>query len=189
MFIFCFVAISLTAYSQNDTAFLNSSARLFSNYAASHPIEKVYLHLNKQHYNIGDTIWFKAYTVIGETHHLSALSGILYTELINDKDSVVKRITLKLSFGLSWSNLPILRGYKPGVYHLRAYTNWMRNAGAAYFYNQPLRIGGIPLSLSAGKQGKGRQPRCSVFPRRRYAGKWAAVKSSGKGCRNKWVRG
>ena len=102
------------------------------------PVEKVYLHLNKPYYYPGDTIWYKSYTVSGNEHKLSALSGILYVELTGPGDSLLKRETLKLDSGMAPGDFSLPIKLAPGVYHLRAYTNWMRNQDAAYFYNQKI---------------------------------------------------
>ena len=67
------------------------------------------------------------------------------------KDSVIKRLTLPLTAGVAWGDFNLLRSYKPGGYHLRAYTNWMRNAGTDYFYNQRIQVGGLQPSLTEAK--------------------------------------
>jgi hypothetical protein len=51
-------------------------------------IEKVYLQLDKPYYAVCENIWFKAYITIGSQHRLSALSGAVNVELIDEKDSV-----------------------------------------------------------------------------------------------------
>jgi hypothetical protein len=149
--------------SDNLTVLSNATTKL-ETFSTDHPNEKVYLHLDKPRYNMGDTLWFKAYTVAGQYHQLSELSGVLYTELINDKDSVVKRLTLQLHSGLAWGNITLSRNYRPGLYHLRAYTNWMRNAGSGYFFNQPIRIGGFQLALNPVKKGPSINPDIQFFP-------------------------
>src|ERR1700744_2753717 len=55
-------------------------------------IEKAYLHLDKNFYAPGDTIWFKAYLMAGSIHQLSAISNVLNVELVNDRDSVKQLI-------------------------------------------------------------------------------------------------
>src|SRR5690554_4007983 len=70
-------------------------------WADTHPQEKVYIHLDKPYYIAGDTIWMKAYTVIGGQHMLSALSGALYVDLINESDSLITAIKLPLMSGMA----------------------------------------------------------------------------------------
>lgn len=156
--------ISTIASAQADSSFLVKASRLLTGYVNINPVEKVYLHLDRSSYYPGDTLWFKAYTVTGE-HKLSNLSGVLYCELINDRDSVVVRHVLKIVAGITWSDLTIPRAYKPGSYHIRAYTNWMRNAGAEYFFNQPIRILG-PQAVTAPikNPAKAGNPDVQIFP-------------------------
>ncbi len=150
-----FACLYLQSLAQSDSTFLARSSKSLSDYINVNAVEKVYLHCDRPYYYGGDTIWFKAYTVIGEHHQLSALSGVLYCELINGDDSVVVRHVLKLTAGIAWSDFTIPRSYKPGNYHIRAYTNWMRNAGAEYFFNQPVRIiGSRPVSVAQGVASK-----------------------------------
>jgi hypothetical protein len=147
----------------SDTSFLNKAANNFRQQAEAQPIEKVYLHLAKPFYAPGDTVWFKAYTVIGANHQLSALSGVLYAELISNTDSLIKRVNLKLTAGVAWGNFNLPRALKAGTYHIRAYTNWMRNQDAAYFYTVYFNIGSaapIKSRLAAPAQ----KPDIQFFP-------------------------
>jgi hypothetical protein len=139
-----------TAFAQQDSSLLTKAVtNLKATYGAK-PVEKVYLHLDKPNYIPGDTLWFKAYTVVGKTHSLSALSGVLYVELISPKDSVIKRIVLRLTSGIAWGDFALPGKLTPGNYNIRVYTAWMRNAGPDYFYNQRVNIGGItPGELAA----------------------------------------
>jgi len=158
---FCFGALKFSASAQTDSTFLVHTTNILKSQPA---VEKVYLHLDKQNYSFGDTIWYKAYTVIGEHHQLSALSGVLYVELISPKDSLVTRQILPLISGIGWSDIPLSHTLKQGNYHIRAYTNWMRNAGPDYFYNQNIRIGGIPTETSPQKQTTQASPDVQFFP-------------------------
>jgi len=93
---FLLLIAGTSTYAQNDTSIINRNIKALQKYATENPVEKVHLHLDRQLYLPGDTIWFKAYVVIGNGHWLSALSGILYVELINNKDSVINRLSLKI---------------------------------------------------------------------------------------------
>jgi len=105
------------------------------------PVEKVHLHFDKPYYSLGDTIWMKAYVVI-QSNELSALSQILHADLIDDKDSVRVSLHLPLTNGFGWGSIvlddTLLRA---GNYHIRAYTNIMRNLGETYFFNKAVMIG------------------------------------------------
>jgi hypothetical protein len=105
------------------------------------PAEKLYLQLDKSHYVVGDTIWFKSYLLDGITHSYGQHSGVLYIELISDSSKLIQRISIPLKLGLGYGqlvlNAPLLT---EGPYTLRAYTNWMQNFGDTYFFAQRLYI-------------------------------------------------
>ena len=164
MFLVLLTALSFSASAQNDSSFLVQASRSLTDQFNNSPVEKVYLHLDKPAYNTSDTIWFKAYTVIGEHHQLSALSGVLYCELINPRDSVINRKVVRLIAGMGWSDFILSSALKPGSYRIRAYTNWMRNAGPDYFYNQEIRVGGLELTPPTANQTPGAKPDVQFFP-------------------------
>jgi hypothetical protein len=109
-------------------------------WTSAHPVEKVYLHLDKPYYAIGDNIWFKAYVTAGPGNRLSAISGVLNVDLIDDRDSVKHSMELPVVNGLTWGNFLLPDSMKEGNYRIRAYTNWMRNAGEDYFFDKTITI-------------------------------------------------
>ena len=138
-----FIAGALTAISAfkriDDDPISKIIAKL-GQWISVHPQEKVYLQLDKPYYAIGDDIWFKAYVTIGSKHELSGLSRVLNVELVNDKDSVKQSIKLPITNGLTWGDFALADTLKEGNYRIRAYTNWMRNAGEDYFFDKTITI-------------------------------------------------
>jgi len=108
--------------------------------------EKVHLHLDKSYYAIGEDIWFKAYVLNTVTAQPSQISNTLYVELINYKDSVTKKLRIPLSFGMGWGDFNLKDSLDEGNYRIRAYTQWMRNAGPEYFYDKTIKIGNTSLT-------------------------------------------
>ncbi len=151
-------------YAQRNDDFLTRAADSLEKQNNTRPQEKVYLHLDKPHYAIGDTIWFKAYTVIGVRHQLSALSGVVYVELIDARDSVAKRLTLPLVSGVAWGDFTLARSYKPGDYSIRAYTRWMRNADPGLFYNRRIQVGGMRAVPAGSSKNAAPNPDVQFFP-------------------------
>ncbi|GAB3930245.1 TonB-dependent receptor plug domain-containing protein [Mucilaginibacter myungsuensis] len=108
------------------------------------PIEKVYLHIDKSHYNLSDTLWFKAY-VTNADNSPTKQSGLLYVELIDDSTDVVRRVSLPIKFGTCDGNISLNpKVFHDGAYTLRAYTNWMRNFGDDQFFDQRFYLGSSP---------------------------------------------
>ncbi|MFI5162396.1 MAG: TonB-dependent receptor [Sphingobacteriales bacterium] len=145
--------------SAQDSAFLSHATNTLGEQLAQ---EKAYLHLAKTSYSFGDTIWYKAYVVVGAHHQLSALSGILYVELISPADTLVTRQIVHLTAGVGWGDIPMAQQLKQGVYRIRAYTKWMRNFGTDNFYEQKIRLGGMAPQVIA-KQSE-TKPDVQFFP-------------------------
>ncbi|TCC93398.1 TonB-dependent receptor [Pedobacter frigiditerrae] len=105
------------------------------------PQEKVYLHLDKPYYAIGDDIWFKAYVIDSKTSEPTSISNILYIDLINEKDSLTKQLKLQMISGIAWGDFKLSDSLAEGNYRIRAYTQWMRNAGSDFFFDKNIKIG------------------------------------------------
>ncbi|MCE7992241.1 MAG: TonB-dependent receptor plug domain-containing protein [Roseivirga sp.] len=102
--------------------------------------EKVYLHLDKSDYALGEDLWFKAYTVAGPNHTPTPLSHNLHVELINPEMRVVRRHTVYLDKGMGKGDFAIADSLKAGTYTLRAYTNWMRNFDEGFYFKKQIKI-------------------------------------------------
>jgi len=128
---------SLWAQDANLTNFTKKLDQVTSKNAQ----EKVYLHLDKPYYAIGDDIWFKAYTINAKTGLPSTISGLLYVELVNEKDSVTKQLKLPMRAGITWGDFKLTDTLSEGNYRIRAYTQWMRNAGPEFYFDKTIKIG------------------------------------------------
>jgi hypothetical protein len=111
------------------------------NWTDSLPQEKLYLHTDKPYYAQGDTIWFKGYITSGADHQLSQQSGAAYVELIDGQAQLVKRLKLPVVQGTISGDLVLTDTVKAGNYRVRAYTQWMRNAGEEYFFDKTITVG------------------------------------------------
>jgi len=132
--------ISLKSFTIDDDPFTALLKKL-DELAKKYPQEKVYLHFDKPYYSIGDDIWFKAYVTDSKTSLPSAMSNILYVELITERDSVARRIKLPMQSGITWGDFKLTDSLAEGNYRIRAYTQWMRNAGPNFFFDKTIKIG------------------------------------------------
>ncbi|MFC7666129.1 carboxypeptidase-like regulatory domain-containing protein [Hymenobacter humi] len=71
---------------------------------------------------------------------LDSLSQVLHVDLLSPDKKVVARRTLRLQGGRASGDLDIADTLGAGTYVLRAYTNWMRNAGDSFVYSRRLSI-------------------------------------------------
>ncbi len=141
----------LSALAQTDTISINTIVSKAVKYNADYPFEKVYLHFDKPYYAVGDTIWFKAYLTnditvnddMTKNKHLpSLISKVVYVDVLTSKDSTVQRLKLPVTDGTAIGDILLLKGnYKEGNYHIKAYTNWMRNFDPMYFFNKTIPVG------------------------------------------------
>ena len=131
---------SLSAFVNDDDPFTELLKKL-EEFSKKYPQEKIYLHLDKPYYAIGDDIWFKAYVVDSRTSAPSTISNILYVELINENDSVKRQLKLPMQSGISWGDFKLTDSLNEGNYRIRAYTQWMRNAGPKFFFDKTIKIG------------------------------------------------
>ncbi|MEN9910200.1 MAG: hypothetical protein RLZZ540_3359 [Bacteroidota bacterium] len=105
-------------------------------------IEKIYLHTDRSTYFVGEDLWYKAYNVRASNNLLFDNSNILYVELISADSKIIARNKTNLEMGLGHGDFQLQDslGVKPGVYQLRAYTNWNRNFGDDFVFKKEIEI-------------------------------------------------
>jgi hypothetical protein len=105
-------------------------------------IEKIYLHTDRSTYFVGEDLWYKAYNVRASNNLLFDNSNILYVELISADSKIIARNKTNLEMGLGHGDFQLQDslGVKPGIYQLRAYTNWNRNFGDDFVFKKEIEI-------------------------------------------------
>ncbi|MES2278801.1 MAG: hypothetical protein V4592_22410 [Bacteroidota bacterium] len=113
-------------------------------YADNSALEKLYLQTDKSTYNTNDTLWFKGYLFNATGLTISKKSGLLYVEITDDNNNIIKRAMLSVYAGLVWGDIYLKETiYPQGVYTLRAYTNWMRNYDEHYVFKKQFAVTNI----------------------------------------------
>src|SRR5436190_2440370 len=102
------------------------------------PGERIYVHTDKNFYLAGEIVWFKAYCI--DNNRASGFSKIAYVEIMDrgNKPVLQAKIALDSNGGNGSFYLPLT--LSSDHYTLRAYTNWMKNAGSASFFEKPISI-------------------------------------------------
>src|SRR5215467_13730774 len=59
--------------------------------------ESIFIHTDKSVYKAGETVWFNAYLVYKISHKLSHQSKIVFFDLVNERDSVIRQLILDAS--------------------------------------------------------------------------------------------
>lgn len=112
----------------------------FETYILNYPQQKVYLHLDRDEYQTGSTIWYKAYILNDTEKRPEDRSKNLYVELISPTKQVFMQQLLKIENGLANGDFPVLDTISTGLYSIRAYTHNMKNFGKNYLFTKDIRI-------------------------------------------------
>ncbi len=109
-------------------------------YRQNTPQEKLYLHFDKPFYLAGETMWFKGYLFDGIQHGIDSVSRVVYVDLVNETTGkIIANRVLKCD-GSTHGDIVLPDSLEEGMYHIRAYTNYMKNFSDEHFFNQDFKI-------------------------------------------------
>lgn len=142
LFFLLFISGWTQGWAQQDTMSINTVVERTQKLLENYPIEKVHLHFDKPYYAVGDTLWFKVYLTSNMYNY--DLSKLVYVEVLNGKDSLMQTLRIPLKDNVGNGHLVLdQQWYTQGNYRFRAYTKWMANFDAAYFFNKIVPIGDV----------------------------------------------
>lgn len=126
-----FFVFPLLARSQQIDSMMNV-------YAENFPQENVYVHFDKDIYNAGETVWYKAYLFAGGFP--SEISKNFYAELSDANGNVLQRNVAPLFESTAAGSFTLPKNIQGKHVHFRAYTAWMENFDTAFIYEKDIRI-------------------------------------------------
>jgi hypothetical protein len=131
LFIAAIVAMSTIARSQTFDSTL-------AHYNRNYQPEKVWLHYDKDVYQVGETIWFKAYLLDGlfPAQHTKTI----YIDWVGDNGEVLAHTVSPVIEGTSNGQLNIPENYSGNFIHVKSYTKWMLNFDSSFIYSKDIRI-------------------------------------------------
>lgn len=127
------------------------AASHLSQYLASRPIERLYVHHDRNAYRAGETVWIKVYQAISP--QAPEASRVAYIDLADSKGNIVSQAKLSLDDGTASGQFTLPDNLPTGEYSLCAYTRWMLNFPPEGIFHRTLTIYGhspqnAPSSLS-----------------------------------------
>ena len=102
--------------------------------------EKIYLQLDRNIYTTGDIIYFKSIVLNAYNNQPSSLSKILYVELVTPEESVFEKKLIKTENGIGQGFFFLDKSLHEGTYLVRAYTQWDRNFGSDFFFEEYIHV-------------------------------------------------
>jgi hypothetical protein len=140
VFMAAIVAMSTIARSQA----LDST---LSHYNRNYQPEKVWLHYDKDVYQAGETIWFKAYLMDGLFP--AQQTKTIYIDWVGDNGEVLAHTVSPVVEGTSNGQLDIPDNYTGNFIHVKSYTKWMLNFDSSFIYSKDIRILNKNISTKA----------------------------------------
>jgi hypothetical protein len=109
-------------------------------YAGSVLQEKLYMHTDRTVYLAGDLVWFKLYNVDASLHRPLDISKVSYVEILDASNTPAAQAKIGMQEGKGKGSIYLPVNMQSGHYKIRAYTNWMKNMGADYFFEKNITI-------------------------------------------------
>jgi hypothetical protein len=119
---------------------LATLSRKFRRYNQQALVEQLFLHLDRPAYVVGETMWFKVYAVDGTYHRPLTMSKVAYVEVLDSAQRAVLQAKVALTDASGHGSFDLPAELATGRYVVRAYTNWMKNAGPAFYFQSPITI-------------------------------------------------
>ena len=123
--------------------FLQSLKVKLDSYNKSFPEDRVYVQLDKPLYKPGETIWLSAFIRNATDMKASDKSDILYVELIDPKGNVAQKHQLIAHKGKTSADFLLDENVMGGIYKVKAYTNWQKNAND--FFEKEIQVQKVVL--------------------------------------------
>ncbi|MEO5562090.1 MAG: hypothetical protein ABIR18_01620 [Chitinophagaceae bacterium] len=136
--IFFFQLICCDAFSQQSTN--GPIIEKFKSYSNTAIQEKLFLHTDKEFYIAGEIVWFKIYYVDGVSNLPMQMSKLAYAEVLNSNNEPVLQAKISLEEATGKGAFYLPGSLTTGNYSIRAYTNWMKNFDANYFFEKKITV-------------------------------------------------
>lgn len=141
LFVVLIILAGITAFQWIEgDPFLEKLKKQLQSYTSGYPEEKIYIQTDKPIYAPGETIWFNTFVLMADKPVPSALSDVVYVELIDAKGNVAATAHLVLTEGTANGDFQLSEQAPGGRYRMRAYTRWMKNFGEENVFTKEVII-------------------------------------------------
>lgn len=133
-----------------------------SKLAGQSPIEKTYLHFDRDNYLAGETAWFKAY--LYSDYQPDTISTTLYVEWLKDSSTIIGRTILPVFLGTANGQFELPDSLATGNYIVRAYSPTMLNQDKSFLFQRNIYIYGKNKQVAAAINAADSKVRMEFFP-------------------------
>ncbi len=141
LIILVLISASLFSYAQKIDSVLNALS-------ASLPVEKIYIHYDKEYYVAGETIWFKAY--LYNEGKPGGISSNLYVQFLDANGQLISSGRYPVMGAVTKGSIVIPDSLPQGNYYIRAVTPNMLNGDEEFIYKKNLFIYRPSAAAAAG---------------------------------------
>ncbi len=124
----------------SDALFIDRLKLRLDELRTNRPVERLFLHTDRNRYLPGDEIYFKAYVKEEYTGFPSFLSKSFFVLLADSTGNVLKQTRFSLKSGTGHGNMRIPREAKRGMYKIISYPGFVQNFEPGESYVQSIMI-------------------------------------------------
>ncbi len=143
------VFLLLSGWLLTGELFSQKTDSVLAVYRDNYQQEKVHIHFDKSIYRKGETIWFKAYLLAGDS--LSDISRNFYIDWYDDRGQLIKHTIHPVFESSARGQFDIPSAYIGAKLHVKAYTQWMLNFDSSFLYAKDIPVSFIDTTKAQAK--------------------------------------
>jgi len=121
----------------------------FESYKSNILVERIYAHIDRPAYLVGETLWFKLFITDTFSHAPLDVSKVCYVEILGERNEAVLQTIVSMDNGMGYGSFVLPATLKSGQYIFRAYTSWMKNFDPEFYFQERVSIINPFVALSS----------------------------------------
>lgn len=113
---------------------------------------KLYLHTDRDHYFLGDTIWYKGYYLDGQSNKFVPGLITMYVDMVDEAGLPVMDQVVPIDNGAAHGAIDLSGELEPGNYIIRAFTDFQRQIEEDAFFYKQLKISRLESFVEGAEQ-------------------------------------
>jgi len=130
---FCLVLVFF--FQKGNTQVYDSTLTV---YDEQYPHEKIHMQLDRTMYNVGETLFYKLYILLGT--EWTNISKNVYVDFYDHNGNFLKETVAPLFQSSAKGSYEVPKDYKGSFIHVKAYTRWMLNDDSVFLYERNIPI-------------------------------------------------